>query len=128
MQGGFQLRKWITNFKNLQKYINENTCEVNSKSYVKKVLGVEWDVSKDEFVFAFSDIIETAESLPVTTRNTLKISAVFFYPLGYFPLVLQVKLLFKEACILDVKWDDLLPIAFVVKYNNFIEGLRKLSY
>ena len=66
MQGGFQLRKWIINFKNLQKHINENSCEVNSESYVKKVLGVEWDVSKDEFVFTFSDIIETAELLPVT--------------------------------------------------------------
>ena len=38
MQGGFQLRKWITNFKNLQKHINENSCERSSKNYVKKVL------------------------------------------------------------------------------------------
>ena len=39
----------------------------------KKILGVEWNVSKDEFIFTFSDIIETAESLPVTKRNILKI-------------------------------------------------------
>ena len=38
MQGGFQLRKWITNFKNLQKHINENSCERSSKNCVKKVL------------------------------------------------------------------------------------------
>ena len=44
------------------------------------------------------------------------------------PLVLQVKLLFKEACVLNVKWDDLLPTEFVVKYNNFTEELRKLSF
>ena len=49
------------NFKNLQKHINENSCEVNSKIYVKKVLGLEWDISKDEFIFTFSDIIETTE-------------------------------------------------------------------
>ena len=95
----------------------------------KKILGVEWNVSKDEFIFTFSDIIETAESLPVTKRNILKISAMFFDPLGLIcPLVLQVKLLFKEAYILNVKWDDLLPTEFEVKYNNFIEELRKLPF
>ena len=69
IQGGFQLRKWITNFKNLQKLINVNSCEVNAENYVKKVLGVEWDVSKDQFYFPFSDIIENAESLLGTKRN-----------------------------------------------------------
>ena len=92
-------------------------------------MGVEWDVSSDEFIFTFSAIIEIAESLPVTKRNILNISAMLFDPLGPIcPLVLQVKLLFKEACILNVKWDDLLPTEFVVKYINFIEELRKLSY
>ena len=85
----------------------------------KKILGVEWNVSKDEFIFTFSDIIETAESLPVTKRNILKISAMFFDPLGLIcPLVLQVKLLFKEACILSVKWDDLLPTEFELRRIN----------
>ena len=36
IQGRFQLRKWITNFKSVQKHINENSCEVNSESYFKK--------------------------------------------------------------------------------------------
>ena len=120
MQGGFQLLKWTT---------NENSCQVDSESYFKKVLGVEWDVSKDEFIFTFSDITKTAESLPDTKRNIFKISAVFFDPLGVIcPLVLQVKLSFKEACVLNVKWNDLLPIEFVVKYYSFIEESRKLSF
>ena len=29
---------------------------------------------------------------------------------------------------MNVKWDDLLPKEFEVKYNNFIEELRKLSF
>ena len=72
IQGRFQLHKWITTFKNLQKHINENYCKVNSESYVKKVLAVEWDVSKDEFIFTFSEIIETVELFQVTKRNILK--------------------------------------------------------
>ena len=51
---------------------------------------------------------------------------MFFDPLGLIcPLVSQVTLLFKEACILNVKWGDLLPTEFEVKYNNFIKELRK---
>ena len=38
-------------------------------------------------------------------------------------LVLQVKLLLKEACILNVKRDE-----FEVKYNNFMEKFGKLSF
>ena len=60
MLGGFQLLKWITNFKNLQKHINQISCEANFKICVKNLLVVEWDVSKDEFIFMFSDIMETA--------------------------------------------------------------------
>ena len=60
---------------------------------------VEWDVSKDESIFTFSDIIKTAEPLPVTKRNILKILVMFFDPLGLVcPLVLQVKL-FSRKCI-----------------------------
>ena len=62
------------------------------------MLGIEWDVNKDEFIFTFSDIIETAESSPVKKRNILKTSAMFFDPLGpIYPLILHVELLFKEA-------------------------------
>ena len=52
---------------------------------------------------------------------------MFFISLGLIcPLVLQVKVLMREACILNVKWDDLLE--FIVKYINCIEELRKLSF
>ena len=62
-------------------------------------------------------------------KNALKILGTFADPLGLIcPLVLQVKLLFKEACILDGKWDNLLPTEFVVKYNNLIKELRELLF
>ena len=62
-------------------------------------------------------------------KKYFKISATFVDPLGLIcPLVLQVKLLFKEACILDGKWDNLLPTEFAVKYNNLIKELRELLF
>ena len=59
----FTKRNILPNFKNLQKHINENSSEFNSESYVKKDLGVEWNISKVDIIFTFSGIIETAESL-----------------------------------------------------------------
>ena len=54
---------------------------------------------------------------------------MFFDTLGLIcSLVLQVKVVFKEACILNVKWYDLLPREFIFKYINFIEELQKLSF
>ena len=44
----------------------------------------------------------------------------------FFDEVVQVKLLFREAYILNIKWDNLFPSEFVVKYNNFIEELQRL--
>ena len=62
-------------------------------------------------------------------KNALKILGTFADPLGLIcPLVLQVKLLFKEACILDGKWDNLLPTEFVVKCNNLIKELWELLF
>ena len=55
---------------------------INSESYVKNVLGVLWNLSKDKFFFTSCDIAETAESLPVTKKNILKTSALFFDLLG----------------------------------------------
>ena len=59
-------------------------------------------------------ILWKLQSLQVTKRNILKISTMFFISLGLIcPLVLQVKVLFWEACILNVKWDDLLESLYL---------------
>ena len=53
---------------------NTYTCQ--------KVLGVNWNATTDKFVFEFSKIINIASKLNVTKRNMLKVSAMFFDPLG----------------------------------------------
>ena len=47
MQGGFQLRKWITSFNNLPKHVSEISSPVKLilKAMSKIFLGVEWNVS-----------------------------------------------------------------------------------
>lgn len=50
----------------------------------KRVLGIKWDVGNDEFVLRFKKITELAETLEITERNLLMISATFNDALGFF--------------------------------------------
>ena len=97
-ESSFKLHKWATNNYELAKWIKLNesdTTEIpnaDDETYVKdflgnsytyqKVLGVNWNATTDKFVFEFSNIINIASKLNVTKRNILKVSAMFFDPLG----------------------------------------------
>ena len=95
--GGFELRKWNTNCEHLQDFINNDTKEAIDENCIKKILGLDWNITSDEFIFYFTDIINTASNLSVTKRNVLKLSSMFFDPLGLIPpIVLQIKILLKR--------------------------------
>ena len=123
--GGFELRKWNTNCEHLQDFINNDTKEAIDENCIKKILGLDWNITSDELVFYFTGIINTASNLPITKRNVLKLSSMFFDPSGLISsIVLQVKILFKEACAL--KWDDVLNDTFIEKRKKFFRGIYLL--
>ena len=111
-------RKWATNDSLVQNIIDdkENESEgtpssnpqhddetyvqnpFGSSSKYRKVLGINWDTRTDYFVFEFANLVEAANRLQVTKCNILKISAMFFDPLGVVcPIVLNAKVLFQET-------------------------------
>jgi len=111
-EGGFSLRKWNSNCQSLRERIKqdeesktESTMEAppnevesaqnheeeesseteatkSKTDQFVKILGIYWDVIRDEFYFDLSELIEYAESLPVTKRSVLKLSANVFDPIG----------------------------------------------
>ena len=112
----------------MQNFINNDTKEAIDENWIKKILGLDWNITSDEFIFYFTDIINTASNLPVTKRNVLKLSSMFFDPLGLIsPIVLQTKILFKEACALKYTWDDVLNGECFEKWNKFFKVLEKLT-
>ena len=53
---------------------------------------------------------------------------VFFDPLRLiFSIVLQIKILFKEACALKCTWDDVLNDKFIEKWKKFFRELENLT-
>ena len=114
--GGFQLRKWNTNCEHLQDFINHDTKEAIDEICIKAILDLDRNITSDEIIFYFTDIINTVSNLPVAKRNVLKNSSMFFDPLELLsPIVLQIKILFKKACALKYTWDDVLNDKFIEK-------------
>ena len=79
-EGGFELRKWNSNNKELMDRIcaeeNGNSFEQGKNClWLRKVLGINWDIEKDLFVFDFDEIVQLAKDLKFTKRNLLTINA-----------------------------------------------------
>ena len=92
------------------------------------MLGVNWDLANDKFTFEFNNVIDAAEKLNVTKRNILKLSVMFFDPLGIIsPIVHQAKLIFKDVCLLKFSWDDNLLNNLINKWKSFITELKSVK-
>ena len=132
-EDGFELRKWNSNNKELMDKIyveeNENSYEHGKNCLgLRKVLGINWDIEKDLFVFDFDEIVQLAKDLKFTKRNLLKINATLFDPLGLIsPITLQGKLLFKLLCIYKSDWDDGLNDIIKQKFLKFLNDLKNIK-
>ena len=93
---------------------------------IKKIPGLDRNINSD--VFYFTDIISKISNLPVTKRSVLKKLSMFFDPLGLIsPIVLQIKILFKETCVLKYTWDDVVNDKFIEKWKTFFKELKNLT-
>ena len=65
-----------------------------------KILGIYWDVIRDAFQYYLSELIGYAESLAVTKRSVLKLSANIVDPIDLLTLfTINMKILFQSLCI-----------------------------
>lgn len=125
-KGGFHLRKWKSNDPILAKEFRvgesksgKESVEVNEDTYTKetlgtetsdgkKVLGVTWDMKKDEF--DLTSLAKVDQSAKVTKRKILSTIAKLFDPLGLVsPIIVGFKILFQELCCLKIGWVDEIP-------------------
>ena len=123
-EAGLELRKWVTNDPELRKvFIGEDEFDC-----VKKVLGVEWDVIEDCFVFDFRKFLEMCEDLKLTKRNILSVSASFYDPLGFIsPVTARVKFLFQLLCKSKLGWDDEVSSDLKSYWDDFLALLRNIG-
>ena len=66
-----------------------------------KVLSVSWNTATKIFVLEFSHIVNVALKLNITKRNILKVSVMFFEPLGLIicPILLYIaEIIIQKQC------------------------------
>ena len=127
-QGGFNLRKWMTNSRPLMEKVKEMESqrefsiqkeranllnkddETHNRIMVggleerdinteQNVLGTNWNYLTDEFLFKFQTEVEGAQGLMPTKRNVLRVIASFYDPMGLIsPIIIQMKILLQDIC------------------------------
>lgn len=72
-----------------------------------KVLSVSWNTATKIFVFEFSHIVNVASKLNITKRNILKVSVMFFEPLG---LIICPSFLYIAEIIIQKQCNTKMPV------------------
>ena len=129
-EGGFDLRKWVTNNHELQRHLNQNETKSDLVETVAntKVLGIEWDIYRDVLIYRFDKILRQAKQLPRTKRNVLRISASFYDPLGVIvPITTKVKYIFQLCCQLKSDWDDPITGEPLKQWKELLQQLETLQ-
>ena len=127
-EGGFIVRKWLSNCQELsktikayeQEYFNEDSVEEYNK-----VLGISWTAENDMLSFDLAQILrESLKAEVITKKNVLKTVSSIYDPLGLLsPAVVSLKMLFQEVCTHKIAWDTPLPTNFVNKWIRTLERL-----
>ena len=148
--GGFSLRKWISNSQRLMQWIDHEegvpiteaaTVAEEDQTYAtthlgmkgktseeRKVLGLNWDITRDAFILRFHWLVNFAKDLPLTKRSVLRVVAKLYDPLGFIsPLFITVKILSQDLCKLKTDWDEPLCDELNFKYTSWLSDLMKVQ-
>ena len=141
-EGGFNLRKFITNSKVLQHQIDqvegihqlveeENYTQITlgrsqrAAEQERKVLGVRWAVQSDELVFDLGDILKLANQVEPTKRQVVSLVSRFYDPLGILsPVIVPFKIFFQELSKLKQGWDQSLSGETLTRWKFLLKGLK----
>ena len=73
----------------------------------QKVLGVNWSVSSDQFIFSFAELAEQAQGVEITKRSIISLIGRIYDPLGFLaPIVVSFKVFTQSLCEAQIGWDE----------------------
>ncbi|XP_033104397.1 uncharacterized protein LOC117106988, partial [Anneissia japonica] len=131
-KGGFHLTKWTSNSMNIVESVPEEKrassvkdldLDLDDKMLTERALGVRWNLSSDTFGFR---IIK--KDRPATRRGMLSITSSVYDPLGFVsPCILPAKAIQQELCRHGLGWDDKVPDASRIKWEDWLKDLPKLE-
>ncbi|XP_036346995.1 uncharacterized protein LOC118756332 isoform X1 [Rhagoletis pomonella] len=137
-EGGFQLRSFVSNIKELEIGLNTDTEAVSQhvnlerQSSCEKVLGMYWNTPTDsfEFKFRFHRIPKPVlEGVRVPTkRELLSIVMSVFDPFGILAdFLLFAKILIQEVWKSCIEWDEILPYQLQHKWFAWWGEFKRIN-
>ena len=127
--GGFYLRKFVTNNKEIRKSLPNSECQQKifvidrDTSQIERALGVLWDPFKDVF-----KVKEVTKIVSETKRGLLSFISSIFDPLGIVnPAILEPKLIIQELWRRQIGWDEIIPQDLLCRWNKWKESLKYLN-
>ncbi|VDI80266.1 Hypothetical predicted protein [Mytilus galloprovincialis] len=122
-KGGFNLRSWTSNSQLLRTIACAD--KILDKDTKLKVLGMRWDVQKDELYFAQPEIHLTSET-NITKREILKQSSKIYDPLGLLSTItIRAKLFLQELWREHYEWDEILPTKLCETWIDIATNIQK---
>lgn len=131
MAGGFELRKWATNYPRLLKNIPTEHCRMPGtedpllldRDPVLKILGLGWNSSSDHFFY----VVRLTDAV-LLKRTVLSQLARIFDPLGWLtPVSFFAKIFFRRLCLLNLEWDQELSEELKNPWLQFQSELPSLA-
>ena len=149
-EGGFNLRKFVTNSTPLSHRIElseqrintsgeSDSCKVveEDKSYTKdilggkqhsegeqKVLGIKWNFVQDELVFDLTEMAILMKGAEPTKRCIVGMATRFYDPLGFMSPVIRIKMFFQELCMNKVGWDEPLSGQLLDRWKSLVSSFK----
>lgn len=153
-EGGFNLRKFVTNSVSIQQKIIANSRNLGHPDPVtatssdvpdvveenatytstlfngemsdnQKVLGVSWNPVSDTLVFDIRATANALRTLKPTKRNIVGFSSKFYNPLGFLsPVTITLKVFFQDLCRAKVDWDEPLTSELLCKWNCVVSNFQ----
>jgi Pao retrotransposon peptidase len=126
-KGGFNLRKWASNSNKLLSSLpaelkTEENLDINQENSIK-TLGIQWNPSKDEFLFKLQKIDSRNE---LTKRTILSIISSIYDPLGWLsPITVKAKILVQDLWKSNITWDEKLPTEINQTWMTFLSELQE---
>ena len=128
-KGGFRLTKWVSNSREVINSLPESERAASAKDLdleklpVERALGVQWNVTSDQFGFKIA-----IKERPATRRGILSVVSSIYDPLGFpAPFIFQAKLILQELCRKKLGWDDEIPEEDQERWQIWLKELPKLE-
>lgn len=127
-QGGFKLKGWASNSKEVEEYMNAKTEDVTVIGEIdeEKILGLCWIKSTDELgIFVRQMNMHGV----ITKRGILKEIAKLYDPNGFIaPIIVKAKMIMQKIWGLkEIKWDDEVTAELKNEWLELYANLPRLS-